>query len=389
VSAPKRRRFDVEAWSDADKVLLVSALTVPFTLGWLARSLAILRDPTLSTYVSRSFLPVNLAFVAAQTLAHVGLIGAAFALRRDKGARRPCLVAVEIHVWFASLAFSLYVLGPFTSSFGVLAVAVPVIGFIIFEARAMKLGLVTYGVGMALAIGLPLAGLAPYAPFLAEAPFSKGALHPAWILSMGVPSVFATVAVLFVFTTLLRRLRERQAELEIASSTDPLTSLANRRTFFQRLGEEIARARRHRRPLSVLMIDVDHFKAINDVHGHLAGDDVLRRLAARIQEALRTADVAARYGGEEFSLLLPETSLEGARVVADRLLSVGRTVGVRAEEGSETITVSVGLAELSPEDRADDLVARADAALYRAKRSGRDRLSIADADADADADASS
>lgn len=366
---------DVERWRDADKVLLASGLTLPFALSWVARLAVVAGDPTASTYVSRRFLPIITPFTWIQALAHALLIVAALWLRRRPSPRAPLLVHAEIQLWFGCMAFSLYAMGPFTSSFGVLWLALPVTGFLLFEERPMKLGLLTGSLGTLLGVLLPALGLLPYAPFLETPPFGEGRLHPAWLASVGLPSVFATIVVLVVFVSLVRRLRTRQAELELLSSTDTLTGLANRGTFFQRLEEELATSRRHRYPLSVVMIDADHFKAINDGHGHLVGDRVLRELAARARMELREGDVAARYGGEELALLLPHTPLDGAQIVAERLVEVARTVTY----GDARLTVSAGVAEATPGERADDLVARADAAMYASKRAGRDRVTVAPA----------
>lgn len=166
--------------------------------------------------------------------------------------------------------------------------------------------------------------------------------------------------------------------------TDPLTGWSNRRYLMARLREEIARCRREDRPLSCLMLDVDHFKAVNDRHGHLVGDDVLRLLAERIGGEVRSSDVTARYGGEEFVMLLPGTDLESAQALAERIRV---TVAERPFEsdGLElTVTVSIGVACCRPSDATDDgaalgraLLAAADAALYDAKNSGRNVVSVA------------
>jgi two-component system cell cycle response regulator len=135
------------------------------------------------------------------------------------------------------------------------------------------------------------------------------------------------------------------------------------------------RARRHARDLSFLMLDIDHFKKINDVHGHLAGDYVLKEVARLIQQRIRRDEVLARYGGEEFAIILPETNLEGARALADGLRE--RIEQSRFVFQGEVIrvTLSIGVAMLNEFDRTSmDLIKRADEKLYEAKRSGRNRV---------------
>lgn len=166
--------------------------------------------------------------------------------------------------------------------------------------------------------------------------------------------------------------RER---LRRAGMTDGLTGVHNRRYFDHRSLIEFSQAVRHRYPLACLFLDIDHFKAINDRHGHQTGDEVLRQVGRLIQRSLRTGDLAARYGGEEFVVLLPRTDLAGAREVAERIrLMVQEAPFVTPEGGTVSATLSAGLAML-PVDATSfaELLAAADRALYQAKRAGRNR----------------
>ena len=159
------------------------------------------------------------------------------------------------------------------------------------------------------------------------------------------------------------------------ATTDPLTGARNRRAGEARLQEEFLRWQRYGRVFTVLMIDCDHFKAINDTWGHDAGDDVLVALVRICHETLREADVTIRWGGEEFLVLLPETGREAALAVADRLRVAIGAAKVQRDGQVIAATVSVGVAEAGEADRgADDAVRRVDQALYRAKRSGRNRV---------------
>jgi diguanylate cyclase (GGDEF)-like protein len=155
--------------------------------------------------------------------------------------------------------------------------------------------------------------------------------------------------------------------------TDPLTGLFNRRHFFN-LGEsELERSRRYDRPLALILWDVDHFKLANDTYGHLAGDMILHLMAERCGLELREADILARYGGEEFAILLPETDLEEALMVAGRLRRTISETPFLADGRSITLTVSVGVTARLPADAMlQDLLRRADQALYTAKDAGRD-----------------
>ena len=169
--------------------------------------------------------------------------------------------------------------------------------------------------------------------------------------------------------------RHAAEQLRLANSADHLTGLFNRRAFFEAAELEMERGRRVPRSLSLLMIDADRFKSINDAHGHGVGDAVLRDLAATIAATVRDIDTAARVGGEEFAVLLPSTDLAGAASVAHRLCESVRTRIVRAEGREVRYTVSVGVSEMSPEvAEINALIKRADDALYEAKRGGRDQV---------------
>ncbi len=174
-----------------------------------------------------------------------------------------------------------------------------------------------------------------------------------------------------------RELQQLSEELHIASITDPLTGAYNRRFFFETIPKLVSAANRHDFPLSFIAIDVDHFKRINDMYGHPAGDKVLQMLTGICKDSLREADVFARFGGEEFMMALPNTHAEDARLVADRLrlLLMNRPVEIRGD--ALVISVSCGVsAYRAGEDDAGPALKRADDALYVAKSNGRNRVVV-------------
>ncbi|HYK12170.1 MAG TPA: diguanylate cyclase [Gemmatimonadales bacterium] len=176
-----------------------------------------------------------------------------------------------------------------------------------------------------------------------------------------------------VFNHMVGRIREGRDALQKLSVTDGLTGLYNRRRLMETLDVEAERSERGAGPFSVLMVDVDHFKKYNDTHGHQAGDEVLTRVAGILKEVTRQVDCAARYGGEEFLVLLPQTAMDGAAEVAERLRTRLKATG--ANGGGDPVTVSVGVAEFPKNgDTTQSVIAAADAALYRAKADGRDRV---------------
>jgi diguanylate cyclase (GGDEF)-like protein len=156
--------------------------------------------------------------------------------------------------------------------------------------------------------------------------------------------------------------------------TDGLTNLCNRKQLDTLLAEEVPRAQRYSRELSLLMLDIDHFKSINDTHGHLTGDSVLRALAAILQKRLRPNDKLGRYGGEEFCAILPETSLASAVKIGEELRQLVAEHRFMAESQELKVTISIGAAVLGSDMAALDLYRRADEMLYRAKHAGRNRI---------------
>lgn len=174
-------------------------------------------------------------------------------------------------------------------------------------------------------------------------------------------------------------LREKNAALSRMSTTDSLTGLRNRRYVDEVLAIEVLRARRYGSPLSVLMADLDHFKQVNDAHGHVVGDEVLRGVADLLRQNLRVTDVGGRYGGEEFIVIMAQNPVEGARLLAERWReAVAEARFEVPPAGPLEVTLSVGVAgyDRDKHHTASDLVAAADAALYRAKQAGRNRVAL-------------
>lgn len=173
----------------------------------------------------------------------------------------------------------------------------------------------------------------------------------------------------------ITRFRRRENALAVMAKTDELTELNNRRQFFKLLETELKRVKRYNNPLSLMMIDIDHFKNINDRYGHQVGDEVLRAFANTGKKILRSIDIFARLGGEEFAIALPETDLRAARAVAERLRQAVSTKKVETRNGPVQYTVSIGVITSAPWSlNPDELLRRADAALYAAKEDGRNRV---------------
>ncbi|APW37463.1 hypothetical protein RD110_09895 [Rhodoferax koreense] len=199
-----------------------------------------------------------------------------------------------------------------------------------------------------------------------------------WALVSARELVMDGAAVLLFWAYDISTRKELEAELRQLAHTDPLTGVLNRRAFTERSAQAIAAAQRHGRPLAVLMLDIDHFKVVNDSHGHAAGDLAIQQVAEVSLRSLRAIDLLGRLGGEEFSILLPETGAEEALATAERLRAAIAQTPVLLDGLRIMLTVSIGLSSLAAQDDDQALYRRADAALYQAKRAGRNRVVVAD-----------
>ncbi|WP_373491750.1 sensor domain-containing diguanylate cyclase [Parasphingorhabdus sp.] len=169
-----------------------------------------------------------------------------------------------------------------------------------------------------------------------------------------------------------------ELELRQLASKDALTGALNRRAWFEAANKEFERARRYSRPVSFLILDIDHFKSVNDQFGHSAGDEVLRHFSKTVSDELRQSDILGRYGGEEFVVALPDTGIANAKLLAERICEAVRNIRMEEINGN-TCTVSIGVAERLPHEvAAETLVERADVALYQAKSDGRDKVICSD-----------
>ncbi len=180
-----------------------------------------------------------------------------------------------------------------------------------------------------------------------------------------------------IFNEMLAQLRQHHSRLETLSTTDALTGLPNRKGLLQGFETFLARYRRHLRPFSVLMLDIDHFKRVNDRHGHLAGDQVLREVAQTLVREMRQVDLVGRFGGEEFMLLLDETPQETALLVAERIRHAIAANPPIFNGRMIEVTASLGVAEVAPGEGFEAVVQKADEALYLAKQQGRNRTRVA------------
>jgi diguanylate cyclase (GGDEF)-like protein len=176
--------------------------------------------------------------------------------------------------------------------------------------------------------------------------------------------------VVVTFMDITERKRAEQ-QIHALATTDSLTGIANRRAFMHALEGEVVRAHRYGESLALIMYDIDHFKQVNDTYGHDAGDDVLKGVARLVKSHVRATDLVARWGGEEFMVLVPQSDIAHARMVAEKLQSL---IGAQRFDRVGAVTASFGVAVVEPHDDVGALLKKADSALYRAKEGGRNRV---------------
>ena len=260
---------------------------------------------------------------------------------------------------------------------GILGLQAVALVVIVFQRTQVTVGRGKYLVisGLLLAIGIFVSRVVGVA---IGAKQSVSVDHSSWIQT--VTHTLGLVALIFLTLGFVIMSKERADALNVVlAMRDELTQLYNRRAVFDSLGQHLAAARRNQVPLSVLMLDVDNFKALNDTFGHAAGDRVLREIASIIQTGLRAQDVAGRVGGEEFLVLLPHTMSDEAYVIAERLRQLIEDVDcLKRCNLHTTISMSVGAAQFDPDRHAggDELIQDADQALYKAKENGRNRVEL-------------
>lgn len=355
--------------------LIASVFSFVAFLGFWAVHAYAQRDVAMGAfYAPGPLVIVQYCLMAAMACA---LVLGVVSWRIRATAEEPAWLTTAITVTM-SLAYTLVGLayGFYTTPMGFVIMGILSFGLIFFDRRAVLAGMAV-SVALFIANEVMMArGLIDYAPLMARSPFEGEGTTLAWWWAIHLRVIFI-VAFCAFFALLLFQVeqleRQRHALHELAV-TDPLTKVANRRRFGERLDEEVQRRNRSGRPFCVLLCDADHFKKVNDTHGHHVGDVVLQYLARVLSDGVRTnIDVVGRLGGEEFGVILPETALVEALEIAERIGAQMRGHEFSAGSARFRVTISIGLVE-SLDGSGEDALRLADENLYRAKHAGRDRV---------------
>jgi diguanylate cyclase (GGDEF)-like protein len=374
-------RIDPFAWCEVDRALAFVLAALVFRVGNAVQASLVLRDPEIPRFLDAAVLGriVPALWAVAGWWALLGAVGAV--LRKKRPNENAYVLTVLTSFWLTNAGIAVLIgvaQGPFW-----IVVAGASVAMMLCFGFARTFG--TFLPGILVVLGSTLAtrlGMMRYAPLLSRPPYDDaGRPETAWLLVVGGTSIAVTAVTVFAVQFLLHRLRDHEHELRRLTRTDPLTGVGNRRAFFERFELELSRQKRHAGSVGVVVVDVDHFKNINDTFGHPIGDEALRSVAQALSDSVREEDFVARMGGEEFALVLPATALDGAEVVAERCRKAIDGMTITGPGGAPVrITATFGVTAVSGEGgtTVDAVLRDADGALYRGKRDGRNRVVVAE-----------
>lgn len=367
------RNFLTLKYSEASALLM--GIMIFQLISYIAWGLYNIRDS-----VNQHFLQVDFVWQVTWILCGfiaIGVLWLFLCLKNSKNERLQMPLSIgAVAIFLIAMLFSGFASGLLAMSLGVVLAGAPMIGILILPARVV---LMAVGCGALFLGGLTyasVAGYVAYAPLFQDISIAKNPNFGIFYFWSQVYFVIPfLVIILAVSQQFLTQWRLREARIQHMSQTDALTQLLNRGTVHERLTEMLKDAKQH--PISVILLDLDHFKLINDQHGHLIGDRALKAAALSLKQSLRTDDMIARFGGEEFLVILSGVTCHTAKSVAERCRRTMSQLEVLNDMGERVVlTGSFGVSCLlsGPDVKVDDLLRQADEALYMAKSNGRNRV---------------
>jgi len=375
-----RRLGNPLEWSSTAKATLLLMMTLLMHVEYTVWAHYVLGLPDAAEYTHVGFLREELATFHAVLLVSC-LLCLMIPLARRALGDSPLYEHLAANYYGLSHCYFAWLIGTLALPTGIVLAGAPVLGFIFFNRSAVVGAFCTAGLAVVALSFLSAGGDLPYAPAVNQFARTDGSVSMFWTASYIFYSIPHVIFLFGLAYLVLRRWREREEEVRVMSRTDPLTGLFNRRSILTQLKREQDRSSEQGLPMAVVMLDLDHFKQINDTWGHEAGDYVLIASADVLQKTVRQNDRVGRYGGEEFLLVLPGTDGEGARRIAERCRQQIEALDVLLSDGRRVrVSASMGL-YCNDKDRTagiETLLRRADKALYIAKQEGRNRVVVAD-----------
>jgi diguanylate cyclase (GGDEF)-like protein len=373
----RQRLAAVLEWSEVDKSIFLMLILTPILGAYIAGIVAVQLMPNGAQLVR--FEPLHELFKIELCLLFGAWIIIAIGLYLRK--RQPDSLWVQhlaTQYYSLSLVTCSYYIGTLTFCTGVVLLGAPVFGFILLNRRVVWGATIVSTFAL---LGLTYAtafGWLPYAPVVVP-PFDS-TTNLIWVSIIFFFTAPHFIVIIMFADQIVHYWRNREDTIRTLSRTDMLTSLLNRRSIMELLDMEIARTLRHGPPLTIVILDLDHFKRINDTWGHPTGDRVLKEAARVLSSSIRKCDMVGRFGGEEFMIMLPDTTLAGAATLIERCRAILAETTILADNG-DTIHISASFGLASNENRlslsTETMIKLADEALYRAKAEGRNRLELA------------
>lgn len=298
---------------------------------------------------------------------------------KDKHANSKLLTSLNIQLFVVSTLVLGFYVGYMNIFTGILLIGAPITGLILFETKIVLKAISVSLTFILLSLFGASLDLLHYAPVLQQDPITNGHIEPFWLVSQIYFALPFSVLLITLVIMLVQRWHERESEIHHLSCVDPLTKVWNRRQLTSELEKVQSESERHKHDFALLLLDLDHFKRINDQFGHVVGDEALAHAASLIQKTVRKSDVVGRYGGEEFCIILPNTQRKEAMEVSERCRGAIQFHQMKTKNGTVPISASIGMVYVDEPLRhlkIEQLLEKADKALYLSKKKGRNMTSV-------------
>ena len=359
-------------WTLLNKTMLILSLSIFINLFMLAWDLFVLYHPQFYPWVNLAVIHTHLSLGMIFMSVFIGLLLLCHFCSQQRWVEK-FMPMLSVQLFTLVLLIHGYFVGSFSPATMVGYVGWACVGLILFDRKIIYCALAPATIVLLLLNYLSTFAGLPYAPLFNMEPMNQTVMHPFWVMSMFFFLVPLMLVCLFLFEILLSQWRTREATIEKFSRLDPLTNLMNRRS----IANQLEQLHQQRKALySVVLLDLDHFKHINDNYGHDMGDQVLIQVAECLAQHVREQDMIGRFGGEEFILLLPNTTTEQAQHVAERCRIALTELNFVYEQQPFSISASFGISSSQNASEPQQIIRQADQALYAVKTAGRNQVQI-------------